>query len=227
MLIDLRNATVEEFTTALFDHTPREELEDKPWYFADDLHFVVEPERQVANMTAVLEHAGNLIDRYSSPQIEEGLWCMIGGCWFDEFFGHAWNPSIALEPRLAAIDSIYFLYDQLLAARPFESIHFRHPDLLPRRFANIDYMVTDLMLLGRGRDRPTADARRLRDACLRVFVRLLHHPAPVAQYSALHGLGHLNRAKGRAEIALYIAQHDDLSEDQLEYAHDAMRGDVL
>lgn len=225
MLIDLRDVTVDEFTTALFDHMPRAEPGDEPWYFAPDLRFAVDAGQQVANVTAVLQEAGKLIDRYSAAQIEEGLWCMLGGCWFDEFFGNVWNPSVAVERRLAAIESVYSLYDQLLAAPPYENIHFGLPDLLPRRYQTIDYMVTDLILMGR--DRTPVATRRMRGACLRVFIRLLHHPAPVAQYSALHGLGHLNRAKGRAEIALYIAEHQDLSEDQIEYAHDAMRGDVL
>lgn len=71
------------------------------------------------------------------------------------------------------------------------------------------------------------DRRRVRGALLNVFRRLLDHPAPVAQYAALHGLGHLRSKQRVTVIDQYLAARPDMDANQREYALDARSGTLL
>jgi hypothetical protein len=76
-------------------------------------------------------------------------------------------------------------------------------------------------------DTETGDASAVRDALLATFQWLLEHPAPVAQYAGLHGLGHLKHPRGAAAIDAYLATHSELNPSQFAYAEAAKRGEVL
>jgi hypothetical protein len=71
------------------------------------------------------------------------------------------------------------------------------------------------------------DGAAIRNAFLDTFRRLLTHPAPVAQYAALHGLGHLEHDLRPQVIDAYIARHPDLPAAQREYSERARSGEVL
>lgn len=71
------------------------------------------------------------------------------------------------------------------------------------------------------------DRTRVCSALLGVLARLLDHPAPVAQYAALHGLGHLPTQKRRDVIDRYLAARPDLETEQREYALAARAGTLL
>ena len=151
----------------------------------------------------------------------------MGGVQYESFTDLVWDPALPLDQRRAVIQGVYDLYDQLLGAYPYESIDFRHPDD-DRRFNGIDYMVPDLLLSGQGsRDGVDVDELAVRAEFLELFARLLEHQAPVAQYAALHGLGHLEHPDRVATIDRYLAANSWMDPDQRDYALAARRGDVL
>ena len=226
MPISLIGASLDQFVQAVFDHDADPEAE--PWYFDSNVRFEVEPEYQVSLLTRLFRQSEMLLARYSNAQIEAGLWCIFGGVFADCFTQLIWKQELAFEERGALVASVYDLYHQVLARAPNASIDFIHADDPPRRFETIDYMATDLLVDIRNDDEPSnADAVRVCDECLRLFERLLNHPAPVAQYAALHGLGHLPHARREEVIAEYIRTHPDLTPDQRTYASEAQKGDVL
>jgi len=226
MNVDLRTARVEELAKAVFDH-PASEDPDEPWYFGD-VCFEVEPAHQIDLLAELFQGAPGHFQDYRTDQVEQGLWCMMGAVHHQAFCGLVWSPTLPLSGRLNVVSSIFVLYDQVLASYPYEPIDFDHPDAEPRRYRAIDYMVPDLLLEAPWfPEADTADAAQVQAGFLELFTRLLDHHGPVAQYAALHGLGHL-KVEGRdAVIDRYLDTHAWLDAAQREYAEAARRGDVL
>ena len=227
MLIRLADASVESMVEAVFDHdVPAEGGE--PWYFGGRVRFEIDVLRQLDLLAELFRNSRSLLAGYSSDQIEQGLWCILGGAHCESFTGLVWNPALPFDPRSEVIASTYDLYGELLAQYPFEAIDFRHPDAIPRRFGTIDYMAPDLLLARPWFPQPDAkDQAEVRGSFLELFARLLAHEAPVAQYAALHGLGHLGHDDGPELIDRFLAEHPWLESDQRAYALAARCGDVL
>ena len=226
MRIRLQQASVDLLAMTVFDHEVAAEGSD-PWYFGD-VKFEVDPPHQLALIAELFEDAPRHLAEYGPAQIEQGLWCMMGGCWNAAFTGLVWNPGVPLPIRRRVVDSIFPLYDRLLAAYPYDDIDFRHPDDSEHRYATIDYMAPDLLLEIPWFGEPDpSDQASIRSAFLEVFGRLLKHPAPVAQYAALHGLGHLDDPRGAAMIDAYVASLAFSERNERWYAEQARRGDVL
>jgi hypothetical protein len=227
-IIDLRAATLEQLISAIFDESAQSFVASDSLGDGDWLEYDVDPHRQVLLLAALFRRSGELGARFPSDTIERGLWRIMGGEFSSYFTEHLWNPEVPRANRIALIDTVYHLYDDLLARRPLEAIDFRHPDFPKRRFAAIDYMVPDLLLEGGYfRDAEREDQAAIRDAFLTLFGRMLRHPSPISQYAALHGLGHLQHERGSELIDTYIAGNSDMSADQRDYAVRARVGEVL
>ena len=229
MIIDLTYATLEQLTEIVFSaervSPPEDATADDTRHF---LEYRVDPARQVVLLTDLFRRSSTLTARYSAERIERGLWHVMGAECFDDFTAHIWNPAVSLVDRVRLIESVHGLYDGVLARYPYEPIDFTHPDRLPRRFHTIDYMVPDLLLTGeRFMQGEPADRSALRHAFLSLFARLLAHPAPVAQYAGLHGLGHLAHERRSDVIDTFLERHPEISGAQRRYAMRARRGDVL
>jgi len=225
MIVTLTNATVRELAEALFDH-PAPEGEE-PWHDGD-VNFEIDPQRQLHLMAELFHGSPDHFRDYPEPQLEQGLWCMMSGAHNSDFCGLIWDPDLPLATRLHLVDGVYPLYDHILASYPYEGISFRHPDADVRRFRTIDYMAPDLLLKGPWvRHKDKADAAAVREAFLGLFIRLLAHEAPVAQYAALHGLGHLDHHGRAAVIDSYLDTRAWLEPEQRDYALAARTGEVL
>ena len=156
------------------------------------------------------------------------LWCVLGGAYNYEFVSLLWDRSLPLALRNATITALFNLYDRLLAAAPYEPIDFVNPDSTSRRFKTIDYMAMALVVESLPPSNSTAyDRTRIRAALLDVLARLLEHPAQVAQYAALHALGHLKSKKRIEVIDRYLAAQPHIHHEQREYALSARAGELL
>ncbi|HKW10065.1 MAG TPA: hypothetical protein VJO33_06775 [Gemmatimonadaceae bacterium] len=227
MLVRLRDIPLTSFVEQVFAHAPPAD-DAKPWYFGD-VRFEVEPIQQLRHLTDLFSSADSLPDYgLSNAQIGEGLWCILGGAHNWAFVSLVWDPAIPIALRRATIDALFNLYDRLLAATPYEAIDFRQPDYPPRRFQTIDYMALALVVEAITPSNSTPyDRTRIRSALLSVLGRLLDHSSPVAQYAALHGLGHL-RTKRRVEVIdRYLVSQPAVDGAQREYALDARAGTLL
>jgi hypothetical protein len=226
VVIKLRDATIESFVRNIFDHDTPEEGR-KAWYMPHDVSFEIDERHQLGLLAELFGNARVQLAGYSASKVVQGLRCMMGGVHYESFTGLVWSAALPLDRRRAVIQSVFELYDQLLAAYPYESIDFRHPDD-DRPFSGIDYGVPHLLLSEPWfRDRSEADQTSIRAAFFELFTRLLEHPAPVAQYAALHGLGHLEHPDREATIDRYLADNPWMDPDQRDYALAARRGDVL
>ncbi len=211
MLIDLRKARLEDLIGFVFQHP----VAEPEWYFTEDFEVEYDPETQVRLLTQLFSTPAVLSERFSPEQIEQGLWFIFNRnepC-FTELL---WTSEVAWPRRDACIAAIYHLY----------------ADLFPRtKVETIDYMITDLLADGYGhglRDPAgNAEDRRVQEALLQLFQRLLGQPDPTSQYAGLHGLGHLAHPEGSRAIRTYLDRNPGLSVKLRQYASEAIAGDVL
>ena len=215
MLVDLRRASFDEFLAAIFDR-PLPAAEGEPeWYFASGVDLATDPRHQIALFTQLFRAPRVLLDRYSVPQIEQGFW-MFGGAMADYFLWHLWAPEVPWDERAACIAAIETVYAELFAARPFDTIDYMLPDLLADGYSHGT------------RRREDSEDRRVQDALLALFARLLERPDYMpSQYAGLHGLGHLRHPDGPQVIERFLAAHPDLNAEQAYYARQAAAGEVL
>lgn len=226
MRVQLQNVSFATFVERVFDHPPPAG-DAEPWHFGR-VRFEVEPTQQLQHIGELFRGAGTLATYgLSNAQIELGLWCVLGGAHNWSFVSLLWDSSLPVALRTDAVAGLFQLYDQLLATAPHESIDFGHPYQPPRRFQGIDYMAFALVVEA---IRPSSslprDRARMRAGLLCVGGRLLDHPAPVAQYSGLHGLGHLRTKKRTDVIDRYLAR-PSVQGASREYALNARAGTIL
>ena len=227
MILDLRQATLEQLSDVIFD-AERLAAVDSDDDADDPFDYRVDPTRQIVLLTDLFRRSFTLTARFPFEQIERGLWHIMGAEYFHAFTQHIWNPDVSRVDRIRLIESVYSLYDSVLACHPYEDIDFTHPDRLPRRFQTIDYMAPDLLHQGAGFVRKDpADRTAIRNAFLAAYSRMLHHPSPVARYAALHGLGHLKHPLRSQVIASFVERYPNLTPAQRGYAARASRGTVL
>ena len=227
MRVELRDVSTATFIERVFAHAPP--IDDaEPWYYGP-VDFDIEPAQQLRHLTDVFRSADTLAAYgLSNAQLEVGLWCVLGGAHNESFVNLVWDRSLAIGLRKATIATLFELYDRLLAASPYEPIDFRAPDRTPRRFLTIDYMALALVVEASSPSSTTAyDRARVRSALLAMLERLLDHPAPVAQYAALHALGHLATRKRLDVIDRYLAARPNLEHEQRAYALKARAGTLL
>lgn len=226
MLVQLRNISQPTFIERVFAHAPPAG-DAEPWYFGD-VKFEVSPVEQLEHLTELFRSADALPGYgLSDAQIGVGLWCILGGAHNKEFVSLIWDRSLPIPLRGATIEALFDLYDRLLAAAPYEAIDFQHPDWPPRRFQSIDYMALALVVEALTPSNSTAsDRTRVRLTLLNTLQRMLNHPAPVAQYAALHALGHLRTKKRVAVIDAYLAR-PEIGTGEREYALNAREGTIL
>ncbi len=221
--VDLRDASLTSFIAALFDHVPPG-ADAYATYKIDD--YLIDPRHQIALVTQLLRGAPEYLASFPDAEIARGFWKIFLE---DVLFArHLWDEDVALSDRLAAIESVVHLYETVLIQRPFEPVDFGRPDRLPRRFGGVDYMIPDfLMHIPRDVDVGSPDAKAVSDAFLAAFTRMVQHPAPIAQYAGLHGLGHLQHRDRPYVVDAYLAANPDLDPDARAYAMTARAGEVL
>jgi hypothetical protein len=216
MEIDLRSATYDEFVRAIFDHPVEAGGDaDNAWYWSSHARFLVDPSRQVRHLTRLFENAGQLRTEFSVPQIEQGLW-LVAAAASERFIQYLWSADVPWSERERCIAAMATLYSECLSVETFETIDYMWPDLLADTYS-YDFRA------------PSTDIedRRVQDALLVLFTKLLGFPDYATQYAGLHGLGHLAHPEGPRVINEYIAAHPNLEEEQRQYAEQAAAGDVL
>jgi hypothetical protein len=223
IFVDLRDASVASFVAATFDHLPPG-ADARATYRVDD--YLIDPRHQIALVAQLMRGAPEYLASFNDAEIARGFWKIFLE---DELFArHLWDEEVPLSDRITAIESVVHLYETVLIQRPFEPVDFHRPDRLPRRFGGVDYMIPDfLMHVPRDVALTSPDARAVSDAFLAAFTRMVQHPAPIAQYAGLHGLGHLQHGHRPHVIDAYLAAHPDLDPAARAYAMAARTGEIL
>ena len=188
---------------------------------------------QIACLIAeTFEHSGELLARYSDPQLDQGFQFLLdaGG---SEFMFSLVRGDVPLPVRLRALRSFVPLFQQVMAVRC--SAHLSHLDWPGSSRQNepgekplngICYMWWDALPI---HGRPDLPERAEFDAeALVVLERLLVIPHDACHESALHGIGHWANyyPQVAAVVDNFLAQTPTLRPELVAYARSARMGGV-
>ena len=211
--LDLSSLTFEEFVAFFYAHevVPDEEQFD---YFLTDLHgekyfdsIPSSPEILLNHLTKLFTQFGQIANKYTLAQVDQGIWGMWGANL--RLYEFLFDSAVPLEPRLNCIRSMFHVYSEYVSKLE------REPD--PRVESGI-YMWWDLILHGFwDSSRPVfpgtfrGDASKLDpeslvllDVIFETLTRILAIPNRASQLSALHGLGHLHHPRVHDAVQRFI-----------------------
>jgi len=165
------------------------------------------PEILVNHLTKLFSNFGQIANRYTLAQVDQGIW----GVWGTKLrlYEFLFASSVPLESRMSCIRSMYHVYSDYVSQLD------RAPD--PEIESGI-YMWWDLILHGFwGPSRPViagtyrgdaskldAESRLLLDGLFDTLTQILAIPNWASQQSALHGLGHLYHPRGHDAVQRFI-----------------------
>ncbi len=211
---DLRSATYEEIAVFVFDHGPADEVDDK-WYWRDDEDVLIEPVQAIRFLTRLCGSPRELLPRFTTRQIAEGLGYLFGAAGGDEFVRRLWSAEVPWPARRACILAIPNLYAEL-----FER---EEGDTEECAFMLWDMIAYDYYCDNRDPANDAEDAR-VQDAMFEALVRMLRSDNPGTQCAAIHGLGHLCHRDGNRVLRTLLSSTRDLEPDVRAYGASVLEG---
>lgn len=170
------------------------------------------------HIAETFENADEHLSRFSNPQLEAGLWFVVGG----DYMVDALRADVPLELRLRLVRSTLDLFRKMFAVRLCK-LDFGGDFPLYR----VCYMFWEIFPLRNAAAKP--EDAPLREEKIVVLERILELDNPMCQYSALHGLGHAHRAfpeRTAGIIDRWVTRHTEADARLREYAQDARKGAV-
>jgi hypothetical protein len=195
------------------------------WYFEPDAPFWDGPaDLTVTYLTQFFEKPGSLLSAYSEEQLNQGFWYLVSNGCSDMMFALN-DESVALERRIRCLKVFRSVFAQVFAARCSE--HLSHlGEAGARPLNSACYMWWDLFPIF-----PQPGSRQvICDTALQVMADILALDSLACQESALHGLGHWQRAyPGEVQriIDRFLETRDGLRPELVTYAKSARGGCVL
>ena len=211
---DLRSATYAEIVDFVFDHYPEDEVDDK-WYWHLEEDVQIEPRQAVNFLTRLCSVPGELVTRFTLPQIAEGLNYLFGPGGTFEFGEQLWNSEVPWPERRACIRAIPNLYAQVFE-RDVDGI------------GGCAYMLWDWIAYGyycgnRDPARSAEDAR-VQDAMFEALVSMLQSDHAETLRGAIHGLGHLRHRDSDRVIRELLSSSRELDQEVRAYAAQVLEG---
>jgi hypothetical protein len=181
----LKNLTFEQWVELVFDH-PVSDL-NNAWYWDSERDWWEEDSADTVQfLTRAFEDAAVVLQPYSDPRLNQGLWFLASNACSSHMFALT-NESISWEARRRCIRSFHQLYEQCFARRCSPHLsHVEEPGANPLNL--VCYMWWDIIpLYGKPED---PMHRELDEAILQVMESTLRLDSIPCRESALHGLGH-------------------------------------
>lgn len=222
---DLTNLTFEQWIAYVFDH-PAADL-DHAWFWEPERDWWKEdPDQVIPFLTQAFEHAAEVFEPYSDAQLNQGLWFLVSTACSSHMLALL-DESVPWQAIQRCIASIHPLFEQCFARRCTPHLSYiDEPGASPLNL--VCYMWWDLMPIY---GRPDLPARReLDEAILSVMQSTLQLDSIACRESALHGLGHWQRAYPERVgeiINEFSMRQPDLPEKLREYMINAFVGYVL
>jgi hypothetical protein len=116
--VDITKPRYQKWVQLVFDH-PLPQENQKDWYWAEGLSFDVgKPAALLRNFTRLCSEFREVVSKYSLPQIDQGLWCLLSGQ--IQLGKHLMDPAIPLRVRTDCIHSMYRVFADFVALHPAE-----------------------------------------------------------------------------------------------------------
>lgn len=214
---DLRNATLDDFIRFIFDHDVPEDSRDREyWYYDYDMWIDYNRDELIDLYISLFNSSGDLINKYSYEQLDQGCWAMIGPNLDIGLEEMIWDTDIARAKRVLLIYSMYEIYKNLYTKIQIETSCNMWWDCLA-----YDFYDTEL------RNRHNEETRIIQDAMFCTLKKILELESEYCQEAALHGLGHLRHPETKIAIEAYLMKNSRLSKEQKKYAKACITGDIM
>ncbi|PWT80027.1 MAG: hypothetical protein C5B44_05980 [Acidobacteria bacterium] len=195
--IDISTISYDEWLTFVFDHpVPDNALQPTDWYW--------EFNYEVSNVAQLIKYVTDLCNSfskvseiYSLPQLDQGIWFVIGPC--IDFGQYLRNKDVSIDLRQSCVRAMYWVYADFVSKRKLQETQtcfWMWWDLLPQAF----YIKGDT---GHFDD----DSKEMEGTILETLSSILQLQDITSQRCALHGLGHLKHPKAREVVGDYIDEH--------------------
>ncbi|WP_208347414.1 hypothetical protein [Pseudaestuariivita rosea] len=215
-VIDIRNASLDQFKDFVFDHAVHSIGSDQVWYHQFDLEIRFDDEHNARCFIKMLTDAKGLLSKYDSEKLEQGCWAMFSG--FDGNLNYLiWDSAIPIKTKEDLIASMYFIYRDLFAVDPLgEACEMWW-----------DGLAYEIHPLKRADPENNPHDKRIQDAMFEVLSKILLLESVHCQSAALHGLNHVAHPDTENIVKKYVESHPELSEADIDYAYRCAKGNAL
>jgi hypothetical protein len=214
---DASQLTYQEWLRFFFDRPIGKEVfrEERQRYF-----FVAEAERSVVarHLKKMCSEHNAILGLYSGEQVNQGLWAIFATFSYHEVI---FDSSVDLDLRIQCIESMYHVYSDVvahLAGDVRDTFYWMWWDYIGHE----PWAYSQLQV-------HRIDREQTLDAIIRTLARILDLPHRGCQWSALHGLGHLDHhPKARDIVQQYLDLHGaSLSDEDRRWVEACRDGNVL
>lgn len=166
--------------------------------------------------TELLQQSDNLYNKFEIEQLDKILKFVFS----DYNYGLEsliYDSRLSFKIRSAVIVSIYELFAKLFIHDPVEHHRYMLWDGLAFKYTakSFTYYFDEL------------DKVPLQNVMFATLLQILDLDLKDCQFAALHGLNHLKHPDTELEIRKFIAKHDDLSTEDIEFAEACITGDMM
>lgn len=221
----LTNLSYEDWIEHVFSHPVP--IHQRQWYYeAESERWDATASRKANYLTRLFEDPEPALAFFADSQIAQGLTYLIDPGASDHALSLL-DESVPLGERLRGLRAAYNLFARIFDRRC--TPHLSHRDEPGAGPLNrICYMWWDIFPAAAAPQNP--NRRAIDEAVLSTMERMLELSSPASQESALHGLGHWQRAYSAAVTAIidsFLDRHLDINGGLRAYAQAARAGCVL
>lgn len=174
------------------------------------------PTRLLAFYQQFFEQSRTLLDEYTPKQLDKILQFIFGHYHYG-VNSLIYDSRIAFVSRQAVIQAIYNLYTKLFIHDPIEYHRYMLWDDLA-----FNYTVDSFAYYFKEEEKTL-----LQNVMFETLGKILNIKNKDCQFAALHGLNHLRHPETESLIRQYMASHDDLTEDDIEFAEACITGTMM
>jgi hypothetical protein len=222
--VRLKDLTYHDWLEHAFGHEVR--FQQAAWFFDPD-HDWWDPQPAVAvdYLTRLFEHPEPLTLAYSDTQIGQGLTYLVSTSASGDN-GWLCSTDVPIKDRIRCVEAMAPLFAQLFAPRC--TPHLSHLSEAGGPLNGVCYMWWDEFPCLALADDPNLPI--MHETALATMARILGFDSVACQESALHGLGHWQRAYDRQISGIidgFLSKNPDIDPRLLTYAKSARCGCVL
>ncbi|MEL0437967.1 hypothetical protein [Phycobacter sp. K97] len=216
-IIDLREATLEEFRSFFFSADCQEFFKLGRW--ADDPCPIlkVSPSLHARRYSQLFGNGASLVGLYDDETLENGCQAMFGPILSGNLAELIWGQDISLGEKETLIHSMYVMYRDFFAVTPLETSCEMWWDPLAYAFNP----------LGTADPERNPEHRAIQNAMFETLCKILNLDAHHCQVAALHGMNHVAHPRTEIVIEDYLKTHSNLNEELRGYARLCSAGQAL
>jgi hypothetical protein len=183
-----------------------------------DYFIASNPATVVAHVQAMCRNFLEVTKVYSHKELQQGLWAVFGAAISCEQY--LLDPAVDLGLRIDCIESMYVPFRDVVAESTIgkhDSFYFMWWDMILHTFwlEFDDYATLSL------------DARQILESIYQTLQKILALDHQACQWSALHGLGHLEHPLVPQTVQSYLDAHrDELSDEDVRWIEGCRDGKI-